>query len=461
MLRQVNECRKGRSVKRSFLLKTLLVAALAIILMLPVAMIRDLVAERQARRNEAVTGIAEGWGKRQTVAGPYLAIPYERRWTMVKRETVDGKLREIRTEHSESQVVRVPAGSVEWTVDAEISEKARGIYKARLYSARLHAQGSVDVPARGRFEDGTSRYKWDAPRLVLGISDPLGIRAAPAVSVNGRSYDFAPGPGDGALAGGLHAPLASLLTGREQKLEFSFSLELGGSEAFAIAPLGADTAVSMRADWPHPSFQGRFLPAKHAIGPEGFTASWKISRFAAQGAGQAASCAFPCNRMGEQISVSLIEPVGLYQQLERASKYGFLFIGLTFAAFLLFELLRRLAIHPAQYGLVGLALAMFFLLLTALSEHVDFAAAYAIASFACVGLVTGYLVRVLRSAGIGLAFGGALAALYAMLYALLKAEDYSLLGGSLLLFALLAALMIATRRVDWYGLESPRPAPSA
>jgi len=460
MLRQVNECRKGRSVKRSFLLKTLLVAALAISLMLPVAMIRDLVAERQARRNEAVTGIAEGWGKRQTVAGPYLAIPYERRWTVVKRETVDGKLREIRTEHSESQVVRLPAASVEWTVDAEISEKARGIYKARLYSARLHARGSVDVPARGRFEDGTSRYKWDAPRLVLGISDPLGIRAAPAVSVNGRSYDFAPGPGDGALAGGLHAPLASLQTGREQKLEFSFSLELGGSEAFAIAPLGADTAVSMRADWPHPSFQGRFLPAKHAIGPEGFTASWKISRFAAQGAGQAASCAFPCNRMGEQISVSLIEPVGLYQQLERASKYGFLFIGLTFAAFLLFELLRRLAIHPAQYGLVGLALAMFFLLLTALSEHVDFAAAYAIASFACVGLVTGYLVRVLRSAGIGLAFGGALAALYAMLYALLKAEDYSLLGGSLLLFALLAALMIATRRVDWYGLGSPRPAGS-
>jgi len=442
------------------MLKTLLVAALAMTLMLPVAMIRDLVAERQARRNEAVSGIAEGWGKRQTVAGPYLAIPYERRWTVVKRETVDGKLREIRTEHSESQVVRLPAASVEWTIDAEISEKARGIYKARLYSARLHAQGSVDVPARGRFEDGTSRYKWDAPRLVLGISDPLGIRAAPAVSVNERNYDFAPTPGDGALAGGLHAPLASLQTGREQRLEFSLSLELGGSEAFAIAPLGADTAVAMRADWPHPSFQGRFLPAKHAIGPKGFTASWKVSRFAAQGAGQAASCAFPCNRMGEQISVSLIEPVGLYQQLERASKYGFLFIGLTFAAFLLFELLRRLAIHPAQYGLVGLALAMFFLLLTALSEHIDFAAAYAIASFACVGLVTGYLVRVLRSAGSGLAFGGALAALYAMLYALLKAEDYSLLGGSLLLFGLLATLMIATRRVDWYGLGSPRPAGS-
>jgi inner membrane protein len=152
--------------------------------------------------------------------------------------------------------------------------------------------------------------------------------------------------------------------------------------------------------------------------------------------------------------VSFIEPVSLYQQLERVSKYGFLFIGLTFGAFLLIELLRRLAIHPIQYALVGLAAAMFFLLLTALSEHIHFAAAYASATLACVGLITTYLVRVLRSARAGLAFGGALAALYAMLYALLQAQDYSLLGGSVLLFGLLAAAMLATRGVDWYALAT-------
>jgi inner membrane protein len=157
--------------------------------------------------------------------------------------------------------------------------------------------------------------------------------------------------------------------------------------------------------------------------------------------------------MGEQIAVSLIEPVGLYQQLERASKYGFLFIFLTAAAFMLIELLRRLAIHPVQYTLVGLAIAMFFLLLTALSEHIDFAAAYAIATLACVAVITAYLVRVLRDAVLGLAFGAALASLYGMLYALLQAEDHALLGGSILLFILLAAVMLATRRVDWYGLS--------
>jgi inner membrane protein len=192
----------------------------------------------------------------------------------------------------------------------------------------------------------------------------------------------------------------------------------------------------MRADWPHPSFQGRFLPARHEITAEGFSAHWKVSRLAA--------------RAGELIVVALVEPVGLYQQLERASKYGFLFIGLTFAAFLLFELLRRLAIHPVQYALVGLALAMFFLLLTALSEHLDFAAAYGIATAACVGVVTAYLTCIsARAAG---AFGTALAALYGLLYALLRAEDYALLGGAIVLFTLLAAVMIGTRRVDWYAL---------
>jgi len=423
--------------------KIAVIAALAIGLFIPVVMIQNLVAERQQRRDEAVNGIAEGWGKRQTLAGPYVALPYERTWTQVTHEVVDGKSRERSIERTESQIVHVPAENVTWVVSAEISEKARGIYKARLYGAQLQAQGILKVPAVAGLEDGKSRYKWGTPRLVIGIGDPHGIRAADAVSVGGRRYDFVPGSGEAALAGGLHAPLPDVQSAATRTLPFSFSLELGGSEAFAIAPLGADTAVSMRADWPHPSFQGRFLPARHAISQDGFTAEWKVSRFAAQ-------------KSSEELAVSFIEPAGLYQRLERTSKYGFLFIGLTFAAFLLVELLRRLAIHPVQYTLVGLALAMFFLLLTALSEHLSFASAYAIAAGACVGLVSAYLVRALHSARLGLGFGAALAALYAMLYALLKAEDYSLLGGALLLFGLLAAVMIGTWRVDWYKLADRR-----
>jgi inner membrane protein len=446
-------------MNRSLMLKTLVVAALALALFVPVQMIRDLVAERQARHNEAVAGIAEGWGKRQVVGGPYLALPYERHWTEVERETLAGKPRETRTERKELGVARLPAESVQWTIDADIGEKMRGIYKARLYTARLSVNGKVAIPEKSALEDGTSRYEWGTPRLVLGISDPLGIRAAPQLRAGGDSYAFVPGAGDAGLAGGLHAPLAGLAPGAARTLDFSFALELAGSEAFSLAPLGADASVAMRADWPHPSFQGRFLPASHELGAQGFTANWRVSRFA-QGSA-AASCAFPCHRMAEAISVSFIETAGLYQQLERAAKYGFLFLGLTFAAFMLLELLRQLAIHPVQYTLVGLALAMFFLLLTALSEHIAFGAAYAVATTACVAIITVYVMRALGSAKLGLAFGAALAALYGMLYALLQAEDYSLLGGALLLFALLAAVMLGTRQVDWYRLGAGRAVPSA
>jgi inner membrane protein len=428
--------------------KPAVIALLALALFVPVSMIQGLIAERQARRDEALAGIAQGWGMRQTLAGPYLMVPYERTRIDVVQETIDGKPRERRTEHTESRVLRLPADAVDWRIGAEVSEKARGIYKARLYSARAEVRGRFSVPANFGVKDSSARIKWGTPRLVVGVTDPAGIRSVSPLLVGEAEHAFEAGSGDAAaLPGGVHVPLPALRAAQPQSFAFGFSIEVAGSEALAIAPLGSNTAVTMRSDWPHPSFAGRFLPLRHEIGAQGFAAEWKVSQYAAPGAS---------NR--QELAVSFIEPAGLYRQLERASKYGFLFIGLTFAAFLLFELLRRLAIHPIQYALAGLALAMFFLLLTALSEHIDFALAYAIATFACVGLISGYLVRVLRSFWVGLAFGGALAALYAMLYALLKAEDYSLLGGSLLLFGLLAAVMIATRRVDWYGLSRARPA---
>jgi inner membrane protein len=399
--------------------KPAVIAALALVLFVPVDMIQHLVAERAARRDEAVAGIAHGWGARQTLAGPYLAVPYERTRFDVARETVNGEPRVHAVERTESMVLRLPAESVTWELSAQVSEKARGIYKARLYTVTAMARGRLAVPENFGLSDPGSRIKWGTPRFVVGVSDP----------------------------GGVHAMLPELSSAHAQALPFSFDIEIAGAEAFSLAPIGADASVAMRSSWPHPSFTGRFLPVQHAIGPDGFTARWTVSRYAA-----------PDVWGMQALAVSFVEPASLYRKLARASKYGFLFIGLTFGAFLLFELLRRLAIHPVQYAFVGLALAIFFLLLTALSEYIPFAAAYALAAAACVGLITTYLIYVLRNPRIALAFGAALGGLYAMLYALLQAEDYSLLGGALLLFVLLAGVMIATRRIDWYGLTSSRTA---
>jgi inner membrane protein len=448
---------------RAQLLKALVIAGLALALLVPVAMIRDLIGERQARRNDAVHGIAEGWGRRQALVGPFLAVPYERSWTEVIRDTVDGKERVRRIERSESLVARIPAETLDWQVDGATHEKSRGIYRARLYVARIHAQGTLAIPANLGVGEADVRIRWGKPRLALGVADPRGLRSVSALTLDGATHEFLPGAGDRVLAAGVHAPLDLAVPGQARSLAFSFTLELAGSEAFAIAPLARQTRVAMRADWAHPSFQGVFLPARSELRGDGFSAHWQVSWYAAQGAERLAACRRePCPVFSApELAVSFIEPVSLYQQLERASKYGFLFIGLTFTAFFFLELLRRLAIHPIQYALVGLALAIFFLLLTALAEHLAFGAAYAIATLACTGLLAVYLARVLHSRAHGVAFGAALGGLFGALYLLVQAEDFALLGGALLLFALLAAAMLATRRLDWYRLTRRQGPPAA
>jgi inner membrane protein len=154
-----------------------------------------------------------------------------------------------------------------------------------------------------------------------------------------------------------------------------------------------------------------------------------------------------------------VEPVNLYSKVDRATKYGLLFVVLTFTGFFLFETLRQLPIHPIQYALVGLALAIFFLLLLSLSEHIAFGTAYLLAAIACVSLIGFYLACVLRSALRGAGFALALGLLYAALYGLLVSEDNALALGAGLLFAMLAAVMLATRKVDWYQVAS-RGAPA-
>jgi inner membrane protein len=158
------------------------------------------------------------------------------------------------------------------------------------------------------------------------------------------------------------------------------------------------------------------------------------------------------------LDVAFIDPVNVYLMAERAVKYGILFVALTFAAFFLTEILMRRSIHPLQYLLVGLALAVFFLLLIALSEHIRFTLAYATSGAACVALIWTYLAGALGSRSAGAAFAGGIGLLYAVLYGVLQSEDNALLMGSLLLFAALAAVMLATRHLDWYRIGAPAAA---
>lgn len=292
-------------------------------------------------------------------------------------------------------------------------------------------------------------------RAAVGVSDVRGIGQLAAHDGSGRVIEFVPGAGMASLAAGVHAQLPTEAT--HGRFQLSIDLSLAGTGQLRISPVGRTTHIALASNWRSPSFTGDYLPQKYEAGARGFSAVWETSFFATNLEellrGCPASGACPA-LLDPQLGVTFAFPVDQYLQTERAIKYALLFILPTFVGFLLYELGRRLALHPIQYALVGAALAMFYLLLLSLAEHVGFTPAYVISASACVALIGIYVCGALRNVRHGLGFTAALASLYALLYVILGAEDYALLAGSALLFGLLAALMILTRRVNWFELEN-------
>lgn len=187
------------------------------------------------------------------------------------------------------------------------------------------------------------------------------------------------------------------------------------------------------------------------ITAQGFSATWRTNALASATAINCIKKEVSCVTSSHALNVDFIEPVTGHSSVERTVKYSHLFVLIIFAAFLLYEVLKKLRIHGLQYILVGLAQAMFFLLLLALSEHISFGLAYLVAAISCISLIGFYIRHVLDSARSALLLSLTLALVYAVLYMTLLSEDFAFLMGSVLLFAVLAAIMIMTRKVDWYG----------
>ena len=300
---------------------------------------------------------------------------------------------------------------------------------------------------------------WVGAALVFGLGDARGIQSF-TVFVDGTQQRVEPGSPLAWLGDSVQVPLdaASLHSGRA--IDVRLAARIQGTQALNFAPLAGEARVAVQADWAHPGFQGQRLPDDPASGDAGFKANWTLSRLSGQAVHMLPQCradTASCAAVeAAQFGVKLVDPVDLYLKTDRAMKYALLFLVLVFGAVFFVEALRSVQVHPLQYGLTGLALATFFLLLLSLSEHLGFGPAYLLAALACVALVTTYMQAVLGSRGRGLAFGALLAALYGLLYGLLQSEDYALLMGSLALFGLLAVVMLATRRLDWRRLGTAR-----
>ncbi len=423
-------------------LKAMFVGLLTLLLLIPLSMIQGNIRERQQYRAEAVASVAESFAGPQILSGPVLVLNYVDE-VMVEDKDVRGQPVQRLQRYPYRLLVFPRSLSIEGKLQPSV--RKLGLHQVRVYELQSVQDARFDVnlpplPMHGQ-------RNWARPHLSFGIADVRGLVGSPTLSVDGRPAPLLQGLGGHREGGGLHSELPWV--GEATRLSYSVRLQsaLGGTESLAVVPLGDSNRIRLESSWPHPRYGGRFLPRQHREDASGFSGEWDLSSLAANSQQQYRGQ----DKELDALSVSMVDPVNIYSQADRAIKYGLLFVMLTFVAFFMVELLKSLRIHAVQYTLVGLALAIFFLLLLGLSEHMDFWIAYLVSSLACIGLLGTYLASVLRSGMRGFSFACGLSLLYAALYGLLVSEDNALVLGALMLFAILAALMLVTRRVDWYA----------
>jgi inner membrane protein len=425
---------------QSPVLKSFLVGALIVLLLIPLGLVGGLIHERQGTRAEAEQEVSEKWGSRQILGGPVLLVPY-----VVRITDANGKTH-VSTAHATLLPRRL---DIEGDLTPEI--RYRGIFEVPLYRARLRFAGEFALEELEPLKIPQEDLRWDEATLSVGVPDPRGIRETVRLLFNGAELDFEPGAGTGSVfPSGIHARVGA----PPQASAFSFELALNGSSHLGFVPVGQDNRVTLGSSWPDPSFTGAFLPNARTVTPDGFEAEWQLYYLGRSYPQQWKPGEVDLNRLhASAAGVDLILPVDEYQKSMRSVKYGILFLVLTFGTYFLYEVLGRLRIHPFQYLLVGFALVLFYVLLLSLSEHIGFDAAYAAAAVATIGLIAGYSGFVLKQLSRVAGIGALLSGLYLYLYVLLQLEDYALLLGALGLFAALAAVMWITRRVDWYALH--------
>jgi inner membrane protein len=446
------------------LAKAIVIGFLMVALLVPLSQVESLVGERVGMRQTVAQRVAESWGGTQTTAGVLLAIPIETTSVVIEQSAAG---RETQRSEVERNVLYVLPDTLEVDASADLSARTVGLYETPVYTARVRIAGEfVNRDFAHLLQDKQGReVKWAEARLLVLNSESRALRGVDDLSVAGESAQVA---ADGyAGSAGISTAIPGQALREAATIPFRMTLTLAGSGQLNFLPLARKADIALKSTWPHPGFEGAPAPLNPVISDAGFTARWsvlEINRSFGQSwydsevrPGTPVETSFAQSRVG----VTFYEPVDVYQRSYRAVHYAALLIAITFLTFFLWEHLSGIAIHGMQYLMVGLALALFYLLLLALSEHMKFDLAYGVSAGALVALITVYLTGVLRRLPLALGAGAGLATLYAMLYFILRSEDYSLLMGSLLLFGVLAILMIATRRVDWSNVSRLKRAESA
>jgi inner membrane protein len=457
--------------------KLVIAVLIAVALMVPLLMVYSLLWDRQQQAETAQTSIGQGWGGQQTIAGPVIVIPYRATETTTVNENgkdVTRTVNMIRNLYLSPQTNKAD-------IVIKPEKRRKAIYETVVYESQIIGSADFVLPADiARYGVTRDALMLDRAEVRLGVSDARGLVDGNSLAVDGTPLALQ--PGKGLLSTGNSGTFAFVDWTAAAPLKVDYRIGVRGLGDFRLIPRGVDTRWTVKSTWPNPSFGGDFLP-KHKVGPDGFTATYAIPNLAlgqAQvltgdlaapkasnfggGAPRYADVAEAppttadssgmeaAGGTAKAVAISLIEPVDLYSQVDRSIKYGFLFIGFTFVAFLMFDVIAGARVAAAEYLLTGIALVLFFVMLLAFAEVIGFMPAYLVASAAIIGLLAFYSAAVLKSWKRARFLAAMLVGLYALLYTLLNLEAYALLIGSVLMFLALAGVMYMTRNIDWGGL---------
>lgn len=406
------------SLFQSKTLRGLLLAFFVLLLGIPLIFVYNLIEERQERGRTVEHEISNQWSAMQQVGNLLLQVPY----------TMPG-----------SKVIEYAyVTPVKLHIQAEIFPEYRkkGIYKVAVYSSKIHVTGSTDLL---RMPADTRKYQLDKAKLLLSISDLKGLEEQVELLVNKQKVKLK----NSKDPGYLEAPLSIA----ENTLDFSYTLALRGSKSLRFLPLASTSDVAIKGKWESPSFIGAFLPS-YTLNQNHFHAKWKVLELN-RSIPTVLDTPLPENWKNYEFGLDLLNTHSNYQKNERAVKYGLLLIALTFFGFYFIELLAAKHVQFIQYGLIGIALVVFYLLLLSFSELLVFNWAYAISALSTIALLFFFAMGLTRSRFLASAISGLIAVLYTFIFIIIQLEDVALLAGSIGLFVILAVAMYASLRVKW------------
>lgn len=448
MENQSQEIEKNNSFMQSKTIKMLLVGFLTLILLIPLEFVKDLIQERSTRKQEVVEEVANLWGKDIYFYGPILKIPYksieEYNVTNAKTNTIT-----IQRKATIKNAYFFPEKLQNKSFIKKNTSLKRGIYNNVVFTANMQFKGNFDSPNYQKLNIKPEDFLWNSASIIVKTTNLKSIKSDLNITVNQEKLAFESKQEEDSFYGTLESDKFDYTNLTKNKsLAFNFDMQYNGSNSIKFIPIGKTNAIAMDSDWESPSFEGAFAAndTTKSIQKKGFHVDWKILDINRSFAQQHLDKIPNLNEYA--FGVKLIETVDQYQQNERASKYGFLVIGLTFLVFFLIQTISKINIHIFQYSMIGLALIMFYTLLISITEHSSFQLAYLIAGLSVITMIGIYSNAILNKkfAGfIAIALGG----LYTFIYVIIQLESYALLVGSIGLFLILGAVMYFSRKIDW------------